>query len=74
MRQYTFKAYKDNATYEVRCTTAHEEWAYAQVCRAYSGLRVSQVGMTSAPAHHVLGEIDASDMTEDDYRWLLETA
>jgi hypothetical protein len=30
--------------------------------------------MTSAPAHHVLGEIDASDMTEDDYRWLLETA
>ena len=74
MRQYTFKAYKDNATYEVRCTAAYEQWAYAQVCRAYSGLRVSQVGMTSAPAHHVLGEIDASNMTEDDYRWLLETA
>ncbi len=74
MHQYTFEATAPNGVWApIRCTAPDPEWARAQVAHAYQGWTVRPEPSEIQPPHHCLGEIDASDMTQDDYEYITRT-
>lgn len=75
MKQYEFEAITPTGrTERIRCTAANPEWARAQIAYSYSSWTIAQAFCDAHPAHHFLGEIDASEMDADDYEWITRTA
>lgn len=72
MRQYTYSIIdkKTNKADLVRCTAPNPEWARLQVILAYGQeCEVAESFCDIDPPHRILGEIDASDMTQADADW-----
>jgi len=68
--QFEFSATNGQRQDSIRCTAPNEEYARAQARLAYPSYQVGDC-VKVREAHAVVGEIDASDMTESDYQYCL---
>ena len=72
MKQYTYSIIDKQTGHanQVRCTAPKPEWARLQVLLIYGQeCEVAESFCDIDPPHQVLGEIDASDMTQSDADW-----
>lgn len=68
--QYEFSATNGQRRDSIRCTAPNEEYARAQVRLAYTSYQIGEC-VNVREAHRVYGEINAADMTECDYQYVL---
>lgn len=72
MNQYAFRIEKNGRRDTVHCTASRPSYAWLAVLNAYGAeFAVSAAPVAVLAPHEIAAEIDASDMTDADARYLM---